>query len=54
MCSLSGLVLEFQNHLSEDAHELKRKYELFLFDFFFACSFMQFHFLFLHESVCVK
>ena len=29
-----GTKVEFQNPLSEDAHELKRKYELFLFDFF--------------------
>ena len=39
---------------SEDGYELKRKYELFLFDFFIACNFMQFHFLLLHGSVCVK
>ena len=26
----------------------------FLFDFFIACNFMQFHFLLLHGSVCVK
>ena len=32
---------------------LKRKYELFLFDFI-ACNFKQFHFLLLHGSVCVK
>ena len=30
------------------------KYELFLFDFFIACNFKQFHFLLLHGSVCVK
>ena len=39
---------------SEDGYELKRKYELFLFDFFIACNFKQFDFLLLHESVCVK
>ena len=49
-----GTKVEFQNPLSEDAHELKRKYQLFLFDFFIACNFMQFHFLLLHGSVCVK
>ena len=35
-------------------YELKRKYEPFLFDFFIACNFKQFHFLLLHGSVCVK
>ena len=35
-------------------YELKRKYELFLFDFFIACNFKQFHFLLLQGSVCVK
>ena len=35
-------------------YELKRKYELFLFDFFIACNFKQFHFLLLHGSACVK
>ena len=35
-------------------YELKRKYELFLFDFFIACNFKQFHFLLLHGSVSVK
>ena len=39
---------------SEDGYELKRKYELFLFDFFIACNFKQFDFLLLHGSVCVK
>ena len=33
-----GTKVEFQNPLSEDAHELKRKYELFLFVFFFLFS----------------
>ena len=33
---------------------LKRKYELFLFDYFIACNFKQFHFLLLHGSVYVK
>ena len=32
----------------------KRRYDLFLFDFFIACNFQQFHFLLLHGSVCVK
>ena len=49
-----GTKVEFQNPLSKDAHELKRNYELFLFDFFIACSFMQFNYLLLHGSVCVK
>ena len=49
-----GTKVEFQNPLSEDAHELKRKKELFLFDFFIACNFIQFHFFLLHGSVCVK
>ena len=49
-----GSKVEFQNPLSEDGFELKRKYELFLFDFFIACNFKQFHFLLLHGSVCVK
>ena len=49
-----GSKVEFQNHLSDDGYQLKRKYELFLFDFFIACNFMQFHFLLLHGSVCVK
>ena len=40
--------------LSGDGYELKRKYELFLFDFFIACNFIQFHFLLPHGSVCVK
>ena len=40
--------------LSEDGYELKRRYELFLFDFFIACNFKQFHFLLLHGSVYVK
>ena len=34
--------VEFWNFLSEDAHKFKRKYELFLFDFFIACNFMFF------------
>ena len=37
-----GTKVEFQNPLIEDAHELKRKYELFLFDFFIACNFIFF------------
>ena len=49
-----GTKVGFQNPLSEDAHELKRKYELFLFEFFIAYNFKQFHFLLLHGSVCVK
>ena len=49
-----GTKFEFQNPLSEDGYELKRKYELFLFDFFIACYFKQFHFLLLHESVCIN
>ena len=49
-----GSKVGFQNPLSEDGYELKRKYELFLFDFFIACNFKQFHFLLLHGSVCVK
>ena len=49
-----GSKVEFQNHLSDDGYQLKRKYELFQFDFFIACNFMQFHFLLLHGSVCVK
>ena len=40
--------------LSEDGYELKRRYELFLFDFFIAYNFKQFHFLLLHGSVYVK
>ena len=48
-----GTKVEFQNPLSEDAHEL-RKYELFQFDFFIACNFRQFLCLLLHGSVCVK
>ena len=39
---------ESQNPLSEDAHGLKRKSELFLFEFFII------HFLLLHGSVCFK
>ena len=46
-----GTKVQFQNLLSKDAHELKRKYELFPFDFFHC---MQFHFLLLHGSVLVK
>ena len=38
----SGTNVEFQNPLSYDAHELKRKYELFLFNFFIACNFIFF------------
>ena len=34
--------VEFQNPLNWDGHELKRKYELFLFDIFIACSFIFF------------
>ena len=49
-----GTKVEVRNPLSEDAHELKRKYELFLFDFFIACNFKQFHFLLPHGSVCVN
>ena len=49
-----GSKVEFQNLLSEDGYEVKRKYELFLFDFFIACNFMQFHFHLVHGSVCVK
>lgn len=50
-----GSKVKFQNPFSEDAYELKRKYEPFLFDFFIACNFMQFHFLLLlHGSVYVK
>ena len=49
-----GSKVEFQNHLSDDGYQLKRKYELFLFDFFIARNFMQFHFLLLHGSLCVK
>ena len=49
-----GTKVEFQNPVIEDTHEFKRKYELFLFDFFIACNFMQFHFHRLHGSVCVK
>ena len=37
-----GTKVEFQNPLNEDAHELKRKYELFLFDFSIACNFIFF------------
>ena len=49
-----GSRVEFQNHLSDDGYQLKRKCELFLFDFFIARNFMQFHFLLLHGSLCVK
>ena len=49
-----GSKVEVQNPLSEDGYELKRKYELFQFDSFIACNFMQFHFLLLHGSVCAK
>ena len=41
-----GTKVEFQNPLSEDVNELSRKYDLFLFDFFIVCSFIQFHFFF--------
>ena len=37
-----GTDVEFQNPISYDAHELKRKYELFLFNFFIACNFIFF------------
>ena len=46
-----GSKVEFQNPLSEDGYELKRKYELSPCDFCIACNFMQFHFLLLHGSV---
>ena len=41
-----GTKVKFQNLLSEDANELNRKYDLFLFNFFIACSFMKTHFFF--------
>ena len=42
-----GTKVEIQNPLSSAAHELNRKKELFLFDFFIACNFTQIHFLLL-------
>ena len=41
-----GTKVKFQNPLSEDVIELNRKYDLFLFNFFIACIFMQIHFFF--------
>ena len=49
-----GTKVKFQNPLSEDVNELNRKYDLFLFNFFSACSCMQIHFFLLHVSVCVR
>ena len=46
-----GTEVEFQNPLSEDAHELKRKYELFLFDFFHC---LQFHAISFFSSAPIR
>ena len=41
-----GTKVEIQNPLSEDAHELKRKYELFLFVFLFSLPAISSNFIF--------
>ena len=46
-----GTKVEFQNPLSEDDHELKRKYELFLFDFFHC---LQFHAISFFSSALIR
>ena len=41
-----GSKVEFQNPLSEDGYELKRKYELFLFDYLFSLPAISCNFIF--------
>ena len=46
-----GTKVEIQNPLSEDAHELKRKYELFLFVFLFSLPAISINFIFFFRMV---
>ena len=46
-----GTKVEIQNPLSEDAHELKRKYELFLFVFLFSLPAISINFIFFFSMV---